>query len=63
MASKEGSGAYRQILLNRPKALNALNCDMACLIASHLKTAASDPSVAMVIIEGKLLSCEGSSSV
>ena len=50
--SKEGGGTYREILLNRPKALNALNWSMACQIFDHLKTAAEDSSVPMVVIEG-----------
>ena len=54
VSSKEKGGAYREILLNRPKALNALNHSMARLILSHLQTAASDPSVAMVVMEGWL---------
>ena len=54
VASRGEEGrAYRQILLNRPRALNALNHSMAGLILAHLRTAASDPTVAMVIIEGR----------
>ena len=57
--SREGGGAYREILLNRPRALNALNINMARLAFSHLKSAAVDPSVAMVIMEGRYTACGG----
>ena len=53
MSAGEGGGAYREILLNRPKALNALNLSMAQKILSHLQSAAADPSVAMVVMEGE----------
>ena len=52
VSSKEGGGVYREILLNRRKALNALNWSMACLILDHLRAAADDPNVPMVVIEG-----------
>ena len=52
MSSKERGGIYREILLNRLKALNALNWSMARLILDQLKAAADDPSVPMVVIEG-----------
>ena len=56
----EGGGAYREVLLNRPRALNALNCSMARVILANLRSAADDPNIAMVVIEGKCgLVCGG----
>lgn len=40
-------------MLNRPRALNALNYNMTRLISSHLKTVATDPNIPMVVIEGR----------
>lgn len=53
MPAREGGGAYREILLNRPRALNALNCSMARTILANLRSAAEDPTIAMVVIEGE----------
>ena len=54
-ADKEAAGGYREVMLNRPKALNALNLNMIRLIQPQMKAAASDPSVAMVVMEGEAL--------
>ena len=55
MSSGEGGVAYREVLLNRPRALNTLNLDMMRLILPQMKVAAEDPSVAMVVMEGRSL--------
>ncbi len=44
--------ALRQITLNRPKALNALTLDMAVAMIALLRSWATDPSVAAVMIDG-----------
>jgi enoyl-CoA hydratase len=45
-------GALGRILLNRPKALNALTLNMVRLIDAQLRVWAEDPSVKAVVIEG-----------
>lgn len=45
-------GAYRLIVLNRPKALNALNLNMIRLTLPELRAAVEDPSLAAVVMEG-----------
>ena len=55
VSSGEGGVAYREVLLNRPRALNALNLNMIHLILPQMKVAAEDPSVAMVVMEGRSL--------
>ena len=46
------SGAYRLVLLNRPRALNALNLNMIRLILPQLRAAEEDSRLAMVVMEG-----------
>ena len=41
------------ISLNRPKALNALDLDMAKAIAEQLTRAERDPKILAILIEGK----------
>ena len=45
-------GAYRLVLLNRPRALNALNLNMIRLVLPQLRAAEEDPRLAMVVMEG-----------
>jgi enoyl-CoA hydratase/carnithine racemase len=40
------------ITLNRPRMLNALNTELAALLADHAETAAADPDVTLVIVRG-----------
>jgi len=44
--------AVRRITLNRPKALNALTLDMAVTMTAFLREWATDPKVAVVLIDG-----------
>jgi enoyl-CoA hydratase/carnithine racemase len=45
-------GRAGRILLNRPKALNALNLEMVQAVAASLSDFAADPAVHLVLIEG-----------
>lgn len=45
-------GPVGRILLNRPKALNALDLVMVDMMMAQLKSWEQDPSVKVVIIEG-----------
>ncbi|MEO0412596.1 MAG: enoyl-CoA hydratase/isomerase family protein [Pseudomonadota bacterium] len=45
-------GAIGHVLLNRPKALNALTLDMAIKLRGQLKSWADDDTIAAVIVEG-----------
>ena len=45
-------GAFRLIVLNRPKALNALNLNMIRLTLPELRAAVADPCLAAVVMEG-----------
>ena len=45
-------GAIGHILLNRPKALNALDLPMVDAITAKLRAWETDPTVAVVVIEG-----------
>jgi len=46
------SGGLARVLLNRPKALNALTLDMIRLLDPRLRAWAEDPAVKAVLIEG-----------
>jgi len=48
----EVRGAVGHILLNRPKALNALTLDMVMEMTSQLRAWATDDAIATVVIEG-----------
>ncbi|MBI2157627.1 MAG: enoyl-CoA hydratase/isomerase family protein [Candidatus Rokubacteria bacterium] len=41
-----------RITLNRPAVLNALNAELAALLADHAEAAAADPGVMLVIVRG-----------
>jgi enoyl-CoA hydratase len=44
--------ALRRITLNRPKALNALTLDMAATMTAYLRSWATDPEVAAILLDG-----------
>ena len=45
-------GPVGHILLNRPRALNALDLDMVDMMAAQLKSWKNDPAVKVVVVEG-----------